>query len=374
MSNETRQTIELFAKSLPPALKNAVESVPVAEIIFDIGRKNGLAIDKIGRLADEVIDFILGTSGPEDFVNRLPAALGIDRSKAAAVAGEVNKRIFAAIRDNLKKATTRGEASPAAKKPEPLILTPLGAKTGSSAGQSQEEAPKGAAEMRPKVAEVKPKPPEIFTAPQKPEAILLPPKLPGAHTAEKEASGAEASPKDAGVPSHQVFGPKPTIGELRNALLAKAEAVRGGTPPTEKQEPPRLPGGPINKEELVKEIEKIKLEQGATVRERMTDNSKQGLANKWTGGRRIESGEPETKPEKAPEAGLPKAGVAPERAMPPSVSPSSPPTPPPIRQSDRVAPPALPLRLPPLKLPEQKIPKPSAPESYTVDPYKESIE
>lgn len=92
---------EKFEK-LPPKLREAIASVDTANIVLNIGRTNGLSIDKIGGLASETGYIMSGVASTKDFIPTLTEILGVSNEKAKAIALEINQKIFLPIREYLK--------------------------------------------------------------------------------------------------------------------------------------------------------------------------------------------------------------------------------------------------------------------------------
>ena len=88
---------------LPDDVKQAMMSVASAEIIFEIGKKHGLNIEHIGKLAEEVGYVMLGMIPSKEFVSDLVWILGVREMKAVEIAKDVNTKIFLQIREALKK-------------------------------------------------------------------------------------------------------------------------------------------------------------------------------------------------------------------------------------------------------------------------------
>src|SRR3989338_346599 len=100
----TQEKVDAQYKKLPEPLREALYSAEIAQKIFEIGKKNGLNVDKIGLLAEEVGYVILGLTRGNEFVNLLKEVLQINEEKAHTVVEEVNLQIFSPIREDLKTA------------------------------------------------------------------------------------------------------------------------------------------------------------------------------------------------------------------------------------------------------------------------------
>lgn len=114
MPKLTPQQLKTKYQSLPQDLRDAILSVDSAEIIQDVGKKYGLAIDKVGELADETGMVMLGVTHPKEFIPNLSRRLGVDKNTARRIAEVINSRIFAKVRESLKKVHEIGETKAAA--------------------------------------------------------------------------------------------------------------------------------------------------------------------------------------------------------------------------------------------------------------------
>lgn len=127
MSNISREQLKKLHQKLPEDIARIYESEETTRAILDIGRKHGLAIDTIGRMSSEIGYVIIGAKPAREFVGNLESALGIPREKAVLIAREINARIFASIRENLKRLHGIGPASPLideTEKEKPHVLHP----------------------------------------------------------------------------------------------------------------------------------------------------------------------------------------------------------------------------------------------------------
>jgi hypothetical protein len=121
---ENNNTNNLFQRyrNLPDDLKEALWSVDSYESLQAIGRQLNLHVDQLGIVADATGRVILGLDRPDDFGRNLSGRL-TDLSPAAInqIVSEVNRRIFARIRESLKQAhelhESRASSDIEAKKP-----------------------------------------------------------------------------------------------------------------------------------------------------------------------------------------------------------------------------------------------------------------
>lgn len=110
---------------LPQDVQEALFSTTTSSAIFEVGKKYGLAIDKMGELADETGLVMLGLTKPSEYIKNLERRLELPAIKAKEVAEDINQKVFSPIRESLKKIhgiTTLKE--PAQSVVEPLIKTP----------------------------------------------------------------------------------------------------------------------------------------------------------------------------------------------------------------------------------------------------------
>ena len=100
---QLQQEVVRRYENLSDELKKAMMSVSSAEIIYEVGKKHDLNVEKIGVLAEEVGYIMLGMIPPSDFVSDLKNLLEIEENKANEIAQEINHKIFLPIREEMKK-------------------------------------------------------------------------------------------------------------------------------------------------------------------------------------------------------------------------------------------------------------------------------
>lgn len=121
MSKHTNEELMARYKTLPKELQEAILSVDTSKAIQEIGKKYGLAIDKIGALADETSSVMLGFERADNFVSNLNRHLGTGAETAAKIGAEINSAVFSKIRSSLRKIQSEDESErPAAGKEEVL--------------------------------------------------------------------------------------------------------------------------------------------------------------------------------------------------------------------------------------------------------------
>lgn len=93
---------ERFSK-LSPEIRSAIESTNYQKTIVDIGAKEKLTTDQLGKLEEEVTKIMLGTENQLAFRSNLREKLGLNEEKTSAIITAVNGHIFAPIRDFFKE-------------------------------------------------------------------------------------------------------------------------------------------------------------------------------------------------------------------------------------------------------------------------------
>src|SRR3989338_11391316 len=95
------QLAERFQR-IPMELRKAISSAANADALFEIGKKHGLLMDKTGELAAETGLLMLGVTHPDEFVGNLAERLQVDRPTASKIADDINREIFAPVREHLR--------------------------------------------------------------------------------------------------------------------------------------------------------------------------------------------------------------------------------------------------------------------------------
>lgn len=88
---------------LPEDVQKALFSTQTSDAIFEVGKKHGLAIDKMGELADETGLVMLGMTKPSEYIRNLEKRLSVEVTKAKEIAEDINQKVFSPIRESLKK-------------------------------------------------------------------------------------------------------------------------------------------------------------------------------------------------------------------------------------------------------------------------------
>lgn len=103
MDNKKRDEIIKRYEELPEDIQKAYFSSATSDAIFEVGKKHGLVIEKMGELADETGLVMLGMTKPNEFIKNLEHRLEVEAIKAKEIAEDINQKVFSPIRESLKK-------------------------------------------------------------------------------------------------------------------------------------------------------------------------------------------------------------------------------------------------------------------------------
>lgn len=101
--DETQEIIKEQLKKLPKDLKDAISSVDLRDKIRKISEKHHLHIDQAGNLENETAFVMIGLEPTADYKENLKRELNISRDRAQAITADIDKEIFARVRQSLKK-------------------------------------------------------------------------------------------------------------------------------------------------------------------------------------------------------------------------------------------------------------------------------
>lgn len=101
--DETQEIIKEQLKKLPKDLRDAISSVDLRDKIRKISEKHHLHIDQAGNLEDETVLVMIGLEPTADYKENLKRELNISRDRAQAITADMDKEIFAQVRQSLKK-------------------------------------------------------------------------------------------------------------------------------------------------------------------------------------------------------------------------------------------------------------------------------
>lgn len=105
MADDNKQQLQNLLDrldTLPPQLRDAVFSSENADKLFEIGKHHELMIDKFGEMTHETGLLMLGVTHPDEFVGNLATRLEVDKAKAKTIADDINREIFAPVREHLR--------------------------------------------------------------------------------------------------------------------------------------------------------------------------------------------------------------------------------------------------------------------------------
>ena len=98
----SQKLIELY-RALPKDVLEVYEGAGTGDILLDIGKKHALALDKVGNLTYQTGLIMIGATPVRDYVKNIEEALDVPHEKAVEIASDVNHRLFAPIRESLKR-------------------------------------------------------------------------------------------------------------------------------------------------------------------------------------------------------------------------------------------------------------------------------
>lgn len=123
--DDIEKQIEARLAELPEDVRNAVLSADLPAQLQEIGRRNNLHIDQIGKLQDETMLVMLGFFGLDQFDEQLTEQLGISPEAATALAQDVSTTIFVPIRESMKGLIEGEKDAPTAPVAMPTAETTL---------------------------------------------------------------------------------------------------------------------------------------------------------------------------------------------------------------------------------------------------------
>lgn len=117
-TNSKPKNLQEKFDSLPDVIKNAVTSVDFANNLQKIGQKNGLHIDELDALLEEVGLVMIGETKASDFPPKLGKRLNLDEGKLSPLVQKIDEEIFKPIRSALMSLTKNDQTQ---KKEEVII-------------------------------------------------------------------------------------------------------------------------------------------------------------------------------------------------------------------------------------------------------------
>ncbi len=101
-NNKQKDILEIYA-DLPDDLQRALFAPETANAIRAVGKKYELTLDKVGVLAGETGNVMMGITPTSEFIKNISEKVGVDKEKARMIAEDINQQIFAPVRESLKK-------------------------------------------------------------------------------------------------------------------------------------------------------------------------------------------------------------------------------------------------------------------------------
>ncbi len=89
--------------TLPERLKSVLRSDHFSTVINEVVSRYNLDTNKAAKLDNATVFVMLGLTQPKDFVRKIGEALNTDAATSAAIAQQINERIFRPIREDLMK-------------------------------------------------------------------------------------------------------------------------------------------------------------------------------------------------------------------------------------------------------------------------------
>lgn len=135
-SIDPKKIRELYRKA-PDSIRDVIESDETSRVILEIGKRNGLAIDKIGDLSYTTFLMMTGVIPAREYIGELQKSLGLPEEKVSEIAKEINARVFVKAREALKRIhempthaplVPESPTSPLPAKPAGSMLEPSGPK------------------------------------------------------------------------------------------------------------------------------------------------------------------------------------------------------------------------------------------------------
>lgn len=96
--------IEKSFEDLPEEIKETLTDEDLPEDIEEIGKENGLHLDEIELLYEEVSAVLLGKASAKNFKDRITSRLAIETGVAEKVTADIDDLLFKPLRDSLQKA------------------------------------------------------------------------------------------------------------------------------------------------------------------------------------------------------------------------------------------------------------------------------
>ncbi len=128
-SNEDiEETLDQRFDKLPEEVKKAVVESGYHDKLYAIGEKNNLNVIQMGKLEETATNVVIGNIHPDKFEEKLKEKLGTSGELTKNIAGEINTRILAPIREKMEVAYEKTKAPSYEIKPEIKAPSQIGIK------------------------------------------------------------------------------------------------------------------------------------------------------------------------------------------------------------------------------------------------------
>ena len=175
----SEQQINSRYRTLPRNLRDVLDSSNIAEIVNRICSTQHLSPERTQSVSMLIGMVILGFLHLEDLVNEIHFETGIDKRVATFIAAEIDRKIFAPIRQDLEKNySPAGAVAEEGAPPAPEVArvsAELAVSPESIIDLKGSKVLAEAADDKQKTAEAVPAPVEIPTAPEKTEPVIAQP-------------------------------------------------------------------------------------------------------------------------------------------------------------------------------------------------------
>jgi hypothetical protein len=101
----TKDQLAAAYRRLPETVKEAMSEVDTVTAVEEIGKKNNLHVDQIGKLAQEIGYVLFGLIQPDSFIGNIQRSLFVTPDQARQIGTEVNEQIFQAVQRRVRELT-----------------------------------------------------------------------------------------------------------------------------------------------------------------------------------------------------------------------------------------------------------------------------
>ena len=108
---------------LPPEIKSLLYSAEMSAAIHQVGERNKLHYDQMGRLEMETTNLMLGFTDTSDYPAILEKVLPVDSTQAQTIAKDINDTLFVKIREAMKPKAA--DAAPKVSSPAAVSMPPM---------------------------------------------------------------------------------------------------------------------------------------------------------------------------------------------------------------------------------------------------------